>query len=122
MLKVSRIDHGNHALDDKKLVCYLAKMRIPLTVCPLSNLELGVVKDLRGHPLREMIEKGLLATINSDDPAYFGGYIGDNYRAVQKALKLTNSQMKQLAKNSFEASFLPLSKKRRFMNLIDSEP
>ncbi|MEK6978702.1 MAG: adenosine deaminase [Candidatus Micrarchaeota archaeon] len=119
LLKVSRIDHGNHALDNKKLVKYLAKKRIPLTVCPLSNLKLCVVKDLRKHPLKTMLLAKLLVTINSDDPAYFGGYIGDNYQAIQKAIKLTNKELVQLAKNSIEASFLTHTRKKYLMRLID---
>jgi len=119
LLKVSRIDHGNSVLDNKKLVEYLAKKRIPLTVCPLSNLKLCVVKDLRKHPLKRMLEAGLLVTINSDDPAYFGGYLGENYQATKDALDLSKEELIQLAKNSFEASFIPQARKKYFIQLID---
>lgn len=106
LLKVSRIDHGNHALDDKKLIKELVKRQIPLTVCPLSNLKLKVVEDLKNHPLKKMLDYGLLITINSDDPAYFGGYLNENYLAVAEALNLTKEEITQLAKNSFIGSFL----------------
>jgi adenosine deaminase len=106
LLKVSRIDHGNHSLDDENLVTELVKRKIPLTVCPLSNLKLKVVKDLKEHPLKTMMEKGLIVTINSDDPAYFGGYINENYIEITKALNLSKKDIMTLAKNSFEGSFL----------------
>lgn len=106
LLRVSRVDHGNHSLDDEKLVAELVKRQIPLTVCPLSNLKLKVVTDLKKHPLREMLQKGLLVTINSDDPAYFGGYVNENYLAISKALNLSKKEICRLAKNSFIASFL----------------
>ena len=92
---------------------------MPLTVCPLSNLKLKVVKDLREHPLRLMLEKGLIATINSDDPAYFGGYINENYLAVSEALNLTHEQILVLAKNSIEASFLDDHDKLKMLAKID---
>jgi adenosine deaminase len=106
LLKVSRIDHGNHCLDDDKLTEELIRRKIPLTVCPLSNLRLKVVDRMEEHPLRRMMERGLLVTVNSDDPAYFGGYINENYLAITKALNLTEDDIYKLAKNSFEASFL----------------
>lgn len=106
LLKVSRIDHGNHCLDDDKLTEELIRRRIPLTVCPLSNLRLKVTDRLEDHPLRRMMERGLLVTVNSDDPAYFGGYINENYLAITKALNLTANDIYTLAMNSFEASFL----------------
>lgn len=112
VLKVDRIDHGNRALEDEKLVARLVAEQIPLTVCPLSNLALCVVKDLREHPLKRMLDLGLNATINSDDPAYFGGYIGENIRQTQAALNLTDAHLKQLARNSFQASFLPEGEKQ----------
>lgn len=105
-LLVERIDHGNRALDDAALVQRLAEARVPLTVCPLSNLKLAVVADIAEHPLRRMIEKGLLVTLNSDDPAYFGGYVNANYRAVTDALGLSRGDLVDLAHNSFTASFL----------------
>jgi adenosine deaminase len=111
LLKVSRIDHGNHCLDDDKLTEELIRRRIPLTVCPLSNLRLKVTGRLEEHPLRRMMERGLLVTVNSDDPAYFGGYINENYLAITNALNLTANDIYTLAMNSFEASFLEEGKK-----------
>jgi adenosine deaminase len=106
LLNVSRVDHGNHSLDDDKLVQELVNLKMPLTVCPLSNLKLKVVKDLKDHPLLKMLQKGLLATVNSDDPAYFGGYVNENYIAISNALNLTKEEIVRLAKNSITASFL----------------
>jgi adenosine deaminase len=119
LLKVSRIDHGNHSLDDENLVQELARRKIPLTLCPLSNLKLGVVSGIEEHPLKRMMEKGLLVTINSDDPAYFGGYINENYAAVQKALKLKEEHIYEIAKNSFNASFLDNSWKEKMIEKLD---
>ncbi len=106
-LRVDRIDHGNRAMEDKKLVERIAIRKIPLTVCPLSNQKLCVVDKLENHPLREMLDANLLATVNSDDPAYFGGYMNDNFRAIAAALELTADELVTLAKNSFTGSFLP---------------
>lgn len=106
LLKVSRVDHGNRCLDDDVLVKRLAEMRMPLTLCPLSNLELKVINDMKQYPLVEMMDRGLLVTINSDDPAYFGGYMNENYTAVAKALNLSKEDICELAKNTIEASFL----------------
>ena len=106
LLEVVRIDHGNAALQDPELVAELVRRRVPLTVCPLSNLKLRVVDDMAGHPLGKMLDLGLFATVNSDDPAYFGGYVNENYVAVGEALDLTREQLVRLARNSFEASFL----------------
>jgi adenosine deaminase len=92
---------------------------MPLTVCPLSNYKLKVVKDMSKHPLKEMLRRGLKVTVNSDDPAYFGGYINENYLAVQKALKLTKEEIYTLAKNSFEASFLNDSRKEQMIAELD---
>lgn len=119
LLKVSRVDHGNHCLEDDKLIKELVSRKIPLTMCPLSNLKLKVVKDLKKHPLREMMRKGLLVTINSDDPAYFGGYINENYLAIAKALNLSKEEILQLARNSFEASFLSQAAKKLMINRIN---
>ncbi|MEQ6333718.1 adenosine deaminase [Sphingobium sp. MK2] len=107
LLHVDRIDHGNRALEDDALVERLMREEMTLTVCPLSNLKLCVVGDLADHPIDRMLDLGLCATINSDDPAYFGGYIADNYRAAAAARGLTRSQLGQLARNSFTGSFLP---------------
>ncbi len=119
LLGVSRIDHGNHCLDDERLVRRLAADQIPLTVCPLSNLRLGVVRDLATHPLGTMIESGLKVTVNSDDPAYFGGYINENYRAITRALALHREDIVQLARNSFTASFLGRNQVNGFLARID---
>lgn len=118
ILKVSRIDHGNRSLDDKGLVQELVDRKIPLTVCPLSNYKLKVVPDLKKHPLREMLQRGLMVTINSDDPAYFGGYLNENYLAVSKALNLSKDEIYQLAKNSFDCSFLDEKTKNEMNEII----
>ncbi|MCA1221157.1 adenosine deaminase [Streptomyces sp. 8L] len=106
VLGVERIDHGLRAVEDPELVARLVRDRVPLTVCPLSNVRLRTVDVLADHPLRAMLEAGLMATVNSDDPAYFGGYAEDNVRAVASALALTDEQLRDLARNSFLASFL----------------
>ena len=106
VLEVTRIDHGNTALEDERLVAELVRRQVPLTVCPLSNLALRVVDDMEVHPLGRMLELGLMVTVNSDDPAYFGGYINDNYIAAAEALDLPRDSLLCLARNSFEASFL----------------
>jgi adenosine deaminase len=117
-LKVKRVDHGVRSLEDPKLVSELARKRIPLTVCPLSNVKLGVFPNLKRHNLKRMLELGLLATINSDDPAYFGGYINKNFLETQKALRLSREDVLQLARNSFEASFLPKTRKSAYLREI----
>ena len=119
-LHVSRIDHGNHSLDDDALVQRLRKARIPLILCPLSNLRLQVVNDLSNHPLRRMLEKGLFVTVNSDDPAYFGGYVNENYAAIQKAVGLTREELVTLARNSFEASFLSSERKASLIDRLEA--
>ncbi len=106
LLKVSRVDHGVRCMEDPKLVERLVRERVPLTVCPLSNLRLKVVHDLKDHPLKRMLDAGLVATCNSDDPAYFGGYVGDNFSAISRALDLSDAELITLAQNSFEASFI----------------
>ncbi|MFA5806251.1 MAG: adenosine deaminase [Melioribacteraceae bacterium] len=118
-LNVSRIDHGNNSMDDSNLIDELVKSKMPLTVCPLSNLKLKVVDDLKNHPLKKMIQKNLLVTINSDDPAYFGGYINENYSAIAYALDLSKDEICQLAKNSFQASFLNDDQKEKMMEKVD---
>ncbi|WP_282605024.1 adenosine deaminase [Pelagibius sp. Alg239-R121] len=119
LLKVDRIDHGNRALEDAALIERLAHEAMPLTVCPLSNLSLAVVKDLADHPLRRMLDAGLMATLNSDDPAYFGGYVNQNYKAMQSALNLTRDELALLARNSFEASFISEGRKAKLMARLD---
>jgi adenosine deaminase len=118
LLLVSRIDHGNHCLTDEKLVSELVIKQIPLTVCPLSNFKLKVTPDLTKHPLKTMLEKGLLVTINSDDPAYFGGYLNENYLAIAYALSLDSTDIIQLARNSINASFIDKSQKERLLKDI----
>ena len=108
-LLVNRIDHGNRSLEDAELVRTLAARQVPLTVCPQSNLRLAVVKNMRDHPIRRMLKLGLKATVNSDDPAYFGGYINDNFNALVDAVDLQREEILTLVRNSFEASFLPPS-------------
>ena len=106
LLQIDRLDHGNRSMEDPALVARLAVERMTLTVCPLSNLKLCVVKDLKAHPVPEMLRRGLHVTLNSDDPAYFGGYVNDNYRALAAAVGLTRDQVTLIARNSFEGSFL----------------
>jgi len=106
LLKVQRIDHGVAAMQDPLLMAELAHTRLPLTVCPLSNLKLCVVDDLREHSLKKMLDAGLCVTVNSDDPAYFGGYLNTNFEQTVQALDLSRDDVVQLARNSFEASFI----------------
>ncbi len=106
LLRIDRLDHGNRALEDPLLTARLAREAMTLTVCPLSNHKLCVVGDMADHPIDRMLALGLRATINSDDPAYFGGYVGDNYRAVAKARNLSRADLVTLARNSFLGSFL----------------
>ncbi len=119
-LKVNRIDHGNRSLEDAALVAELVERQMPLTVCPLSNLRLAVVADMSRHPLKRMLELGLKATINSDDPAYFGGYMSDNFIAVQQALELSRADLYRLARNSFESAFVDDDQKRRWIGQLDA--
>ena len=121
VLNVDRLDHGNRSLDDGDLVKRLAGEQMALTVCPLSNLKLCVVTDMKDHPMRTMLQKGLLATINSDDPAYFGGYVNDNFKAVHEALNLTMEEAVTLAKNSFTGSFLSAGDIEGWHGLIDEQ-
>jgi adenosine deaminase len=107
LLGVDRLDHGNRSLEDPVLVARLARTGMTLTVCPLSNLKLCVVESMDDHPIDRMLREGLRATINSDDPAYFGGYIADNYRAAADARGLDRNDLALLARNSFLGSFLP---------------
>ena len=119
ILGVARIDHGNTALDDAALVQRLARERTPLTVCPLSNLRLRVVHDLAHHPLRRMLEKGLAVSVHSDDPAYFGGYIDQNYIAVSQALGLAPGEIAALARNGVTASLMSPERKAAALADID---
>lgn len=120
VLGAVRIDHGVRCLEDDALVERLAREKIPLTVCPLSNVKLKVFPELGQHNLKQLIDRGLVVTINSDDPAYFGGYVGDNYLATARALGLTQDEIVQLARNSFTASFLPEADKQRHLAAIEA--
>jgi adenosine deaminase len=120
LLGVDRIDHGNRALEDAALVARLAGEGMTLTVCPLSNLKLCVVDDLAMHPIDRMLALGIKATVNSDDPAYFGGYVAENYRAVAKARGLSRGDLVTLARNSFAGSFLPPEAVARHLAAIDA--
>jgi adenine deaminase len=120
LLGVRRIDHGVRCTEDERLVARLVAEQVPLTVCPLSNVRLRVFPELRRHNLRRMLERGLRVTINSDDPAYFGGYVGDNYVATAEALELTRGQMLQVARNSFLASFLDDAERQRHLDALDA--
>ena len=120
LLGVDRIDHGNRSLEDPALVARLVADGMTLTVCPLSNLKLCVVDDIAAHPLKTMLDAGLAATINSDDPSYFGGYVNANYRAVADALDLSRGDLITLARNSFTGSFLGDEDKARHLAAIDA--
>ncbi|MDF1746576.1 MAG: adenosine deaminase [Gimesia sp.] len=117
LLHAERIDHGVRCMEDADLITRLANEQIPLTVCPLSNVRLCVFKTMSEHPLKRMLDAGLLVTVNSDDPPYFGGYVNENFAAVQKALNLSQDDLKTLAQNSFEASFLSKDKKQSLKSL-----
>jgi adenine deaminase len=119
LLNVDRIDHGNRAMEDPDLIHRLTEEKMTLTVCPLSNLKLCVVNDLKQHPIKSMLDANLRATINSDDPAYFGGYMNDNYLAIANALGLDLSSLTVLAKNSFLGSFLSDNEKQHHIDAID---
>ena len=120
ILKVSRIDHGVRSEEDPALIARLVRERIPLTVCPLSNTMLKVFDNMERHNLKRMLDLGVLVTVNSDDPAYFGGYLVENYLAVHHALGLSKADLTQLARNSIEASFLPADAKRAWAGKIDT--
>lgn len=119
ILSIKRIDHGNNCLQDENLIKEIIKRDIALTVCPLSNLALQVVKDLKDHPLKKMMDLGLKVTINSDDPAYFGGQVNQNYFEIQKALGLSRDDLVILAKNSFNYSLLSNENKEKYTNILD---
>jgi adenosine deaminase len=119
LLGAERIDHGVRAVEDPALVQRLARERVPLTVCPLSNLRLRVIEQLVDHPLPRLLDAGVAVTINSDDPAYFGGYIGDNYVQAQGALGLSADQMVAIARASFEATFAGAAERRALLDELD---
>jgi adenosine deaminase len=118
-LKVQRVDHGNRALEDSALVERLVRDQIPMTVCPISNQRLQVCPDLTKHPLRRMMKAGLLVTVNSDDPSYFGGYITDNFLAIQSALDLDIAEITTLGRNAFLASFMDERTKAEALDALD---
>jgi adenosine deaminase len=119
VLKVRRIDHGVRCEEDPTLLERLARERVPLTVCPLSNIKLKVFQRIENHNLKRLLARGLCVTVNSDDPAYFGGYVLENYLAVQRGLGLSQDDLTLLARNSIEASFLTDSAKQRWFAAID---
>ncbi|MCM3565694.1 MAG: adenosine deaminase [Hydrogenophaga sp.] len=119
-LKAERIDHGVRSLDDPALVAELARRRTPLTVCPLSNLKLCVVNDLRDHPMKRLLDAGLCATVNSDDPAYFGGYLNANFVQTVGALNLSRDDVITLARNSFEASFIDAATRAKHLARLEA--
>ncbi len=116
LLKIDRLDHGNRSMEDQQLVERLSSDGMTLTVCPLSNLKLCVVSDLKSHPLKLMLNSGLKVTINSDDPSYFGGYLNDNYYQIAQALNLSNDDIIQLARNSITGSFMSSSRQAEILN------
>ena len=120
LLKVNRIDHGVRSEEDPELMQRLIQEKMPLTVCPLSNLKLCVVDDMVEHNIRRLLQKGVHVTVNSDDPSYFGGYMNDNFVAITEALDLNEVELKQLAINSFEASFISEEEKSKWVNVIHS--
>ena len=120
LLKVKRIDHGVQCLKDEKLVQKLRDEQIPLTVCPLSNIKLCVFKKLEDHNLKKLLDKGLMVIVNSDDPAYFGGYLNTNLIECQKALNLSMEDVKKLATNSFKSSFLSEDEKKKWIDQINN--
>jgi adenosine deaminase len=120
LLQVERIDHGIRCTDDPALVQRLASERVPLTICPLSNVKLRVFDQLENHNLIELLDAGIVATINSDDPAYFGGYVNANFEAVFASLPLTRQHAYQLARHSFEAAFLPEAAKQIYIARLDT--
>ena len=120
LLKVNRIDHGVRSEEDDKLMARLIAEKMPLTVCPLSNLKLCVVDDMQQHNIKRLLDQGVNVMVNSDDPAYFGGYMNDNFYAITDALDLSAEDIRQLASNSFQASFLPESEKTEWMKKVAS--
>ncbi|MBU1325001.1 MAG: adenosine deaminase [Alphaproteobacteria bacterium] len=120
LLQIDRMDHGNRSMEDEALIARLAAEQMTLTVCPLSNLKLCVVKDLKDHPVPEMLRRGLHVTLNSDDPAYFGGYVNENYIRLAEAVGLTRAQVTQLARHSFEGSFLTDAEKAAHLAEVEA--
>lgn len=119
-LQVKRIDHGVRSPEDKDLVAYLVEHQIPLTVCPLSNIKLRVFNKMENHNIKKMLDMGLKVTVNSDDPAYFGGYMDENFSAIQKGLSLSREDLCQMSRNAFEASFLGTDEKEALLRELDT--
>ncbi len=122
LLHIDRLDHGNRSMESPELIQRLRDQHMTLTVCPLSNLKLCVINDMADHPIKDMLDQGLLATVNSDDPSYFGGYINANYHALIDAVDLNRDDLIQLAKNSFNGSFLSPQQKLAYLQEIDQYP
>jgi adenosine deaminase len=120
LLKVQRIDHGIHCVDDLELLEEIAQRKLPLTMCPLSNLKLKVVKDISKLPLRLFLEKDIKVTINSDDPAYFGGYILANFRAIQEAFQLSTENWVQLTQNAIDAAFISTERRQELLKELEN--
>ncbi|GAB4441493.1 MAG: adenosine deaminase [Cyanobacteria bacterium J069] len=120
LLGVSRIDHGVRCIEDPALVDYLAETQIPLTVCPLSNVKLCVFDRMEQHTLKQLLDRGLCITVNSDDPSYFGGYLLENFEQIEAALPLTSGDLVQLAKNSFQASFISDAAKAEYVTQVEA--
>jgi adenine deaminase len=120
VLEVERVDHGVKCVEDEQLKKRLVEEQMPLTICPFSNVKLRVVPELRQHPVGRLLRDGLCVTINSDDPSYFGGYIGDNYVGTARALGLGQDEMFQVARNSFSASFLPVAEKQQHLDAVEA--
>jgi adenosine deaminase len=119
-LRVDRIDHGNRSLEDPLLVQRLGELKLPLTVCPQSNLRLAVVPDMSQHPIRRMLAAGLRVTVNSDDPAYFGGYVNDNFNALVDAVDLSAEEIIRLVRNSFKSSFLDKDAQKKHLDAVQA--
>ncbi len=120
VLNIDRLDHGNRSMDDAKLLEELKNRKMGLTLCPLSNLKLQVVKDLKNHPIKKMLDLGLKVTVNSDDPAYFGGYMNENFIAIQKALNLNNDDLFALTQNAIDVSFADDNRKQEMRKQLNS--
>ena len=120
LLHIERIDHGVRIVEDEALLQRVIDKRTPLTMCPLSNLKLCIVDDLKDHPIKKLLDMGCCVTVNSDDPSYFGGYLTENYIQIAQALNLSKDDIYQLAKNSFEASFISDEEKNRYYNMLES--
>ena len=121
LLKIDRLDHGNRSMESESLIHKLKESQMALTVCPLSNLKLCVVTDMSEHPIKSMLDAGLLITVNSDDPSYFGGYLNENYHAIQESLNLSKEMIITLVKNGFIGSFLSESEIAGHIKAVDDK-